>query len=269
MNGDDLRENMLLRHCIYSTVLAVIVFVGAGRAQVKPTRKDVLAHRLPRVDWIRTPTGSGFRGLFLRIGIDRQGHVTSAEVTEGPSEFRHAASKLAMTWRYKPFEQGGTPHAAMFTDFISILPLEKPARPGVTFPAIHDWASLKITLKRTSCFGDCPAYQVQILGSGDVHFQASLPTAMDQHGRVSRRELERLLTAFRTANYYGLEMQYRMNSSDLPTSITSISIDGKSMSVEDYGGLQVGMPTTVRDLESVIDEVAGTSKWLPSSDISW
>src|SRR5262249_2777849 len=44
----------------------------------------------------------------------------------------------------------------------------------------------------------------------------------------------------------------------------SISIDGRKKSIVDYGygGRFVGMPTAVADLESEIDRVAGTPKWL-------
>ncbi|MGA8025667.1 MAG: DUF6438 domain-containing protein [Bryobacteraceae bacterium] len=212
-------------------------------------------HRLPRVGWIRTPNGGGFRGIVLQIAVDQDGTVTSAQVTEGPDEFREAALTLA-----KPFERNGKPAAVVFTDYISLLPPERPARMDVPFPTVHDWASLRITLKRTRCYGSCPAYQLQIDGKGNVLFQASFPRQTEEHENLSREELERLLDAFRTANYFGLDREYRVNATDLPACFTSISIDGQSMSVTDYGGLQVGMPTSVRDLESAIDEIAGTNK---------
>lgn len=145
----------------------------SGETQASPSRQQVFAHRLPRVDWIRSPTGGGFNGLVLQISVDGQGTVTSAEVTEGPSEFREEAPKLARSWKYKPFEQNRTPQAVVFTDFVSILPPERPADLSVAFPAVHDWAGVRITLKRTPCYGDCPGYELQILGNGDVFFQGS------------------------------------------------------------------------------------------------
>lgn len=78
--------------------------------------------------------------------------------------------------------------------------------------------------------------------------------------------LERLLDAFRTAHYFELDRECIKNDKDLPACITSISIDGQSVSLTDYGGLQVGMPTSVRDLESAIDQIAGTSKWLHAEE---
>ena len=74
------------------------------------------------------------------------------------------------------------------------------------------------------------------------------------------------IEAFRAARYYGLDHEYKMAATDLSPCLTSISIDGHSMSVLDYGGLQVGMPTSVRDLEFAIDEVAGTRTWLRAGE---
>lgn len=260
---------MLHSKTIYITAVSALVLVGIhvkGKHGTEPSRRQVFDHRLPRVDWIRTPGGGEFRGLVLRIAVDEHGAVTSAEVTEGPKEFREAALTLAKTWKYKPFQQAGKPQAAIFTDYISLLPPERPARMNVPFPAVHDWTTMRITLKRTRCYGGCPAYELQISGNGDVLFEGSFPGKLEQHGKLSRVELERLLDAFRTAHYYGLDREYIVNVTDLPAYITSISIDGQSMSVTDYGGLQVGMPTSVADLESAIDQIAGTSKWLHAEE---
>jgi hypothetical protein len=50
-----------------------------------------------------------------------------------------------------------------------------------------------------------------------------------------------------------LDSEYRIAASDLPTCITSISIDEHSMPVLDYGGQQVGMPVSVREVEQAIE----------------
>jgi hypothetical protein len=92
------------------------------------------------------------------------------------------------------------------------------------------------------------------------------PKKSEQNGRVSREEVKKLVDAFRAAHYYGLDPKYRMMAEDWSACFTSISIDGHSMSVTDYGGLQVGMPTSVRDLEFAIDEIAGTRKWLREAE---
>jgi hypothetical protein len=121
-------------------------------------------------------------------------------------------------------------------------------------------------MKRTRCFGGCPAYELQIQGTGDVLFKSTFPVEAEHHEKLSREELRKLVDAFRSANYYSLEPRqgYEIGAVDLPACVTSISIDGRSMSVIDYSGLQVGMPTSVRDLELAIAEIVEIRRWLPS-----
>jgi TonB family protein len=201
----------------------------------------------------------GFQGLVLRIEVDRTGSVTSAKVTEGTEEFRAAAVAMARKWRYKPFVRDGRAVPAAFTDIIMIRPPESPVRTNKAFPTVQNWGSVKIVLKRTPCFGRCPVYDVEIDGHGNVTFNGSVG---ERHRHISRETLEGLLEVFRKANYFSLDSAYRIGATALPTYITSISIDGHSMSVLDYGGLQVGMPVSVREVEQAIDEAAGTNDWL-------
>jgi hypothetical protein len=48
----------------------------------------------------------------------------------------------------------------------------------------------------------------------------------------------------------------------LPTFTVSLTRNGQTKTVVDYGGPSVGMPRTVRDLQAEIDRVAGTAQWV-------
>jgi hypothetical protein len=246
--------------------LLALLFARANFANAQPpidvAQHEAKAHRISSVNWIRKPGTEGFQGLWLRISVGEKGAVTAAEVTSGPEELRAAAIALAKTWRYKPFERSGQPVPAIVTDVISILPPERPYSASTLFPVVRNWASVKITLKRTRCYGPCPAYEVQIDGNGDVVFNETFPQESTRRRHISRAELEGLLEFFRKSNYFSLDPEYHMLATDLPTYITSISIDGQFMSVRDYAGLHVGMPASVRDVEDAIDEIAGTHEWL-------
>lgn len=221
--------------------------------------REVSAHRLSRVNFVRTPGAGFFQGLSLQIEVDKSGGVIAVKATQGPEELREAAVALARTWRYKPFERDGQAATATFTDYISILPPERTLSAGALFPVVQDWASVKITLKRTESNGPGPNYQVQIDGHGDVLFNGA---GGERRRHISREALEGLLDVFGKANYFSLDRVYSIAASDLQTCVTSISIDGQSMSVSDYGGMQVGMPASVRDVEEAIDEAAGTRDWV-------
>jgi ankyrin repeat protein len=129
---------------------------------------------------------------------------------------------------------------------------------------VKDLASAKITLKRTACFGTCPSYQVEVDGSGTVVFHGGdfvlVPGRHTAH--VPEASVRDLLEAFKRANYFSAKDSYTAYVTDVPTYITSISIDGQSKKVIDYAGTEAGMPDSIHTLEEKIDEVAGTGRWL-------
>jgi Domain of unknown function (DUF6438) len=96
---------------------------------------------------------------------------------------------------------------------------------------------VKTTLARSRCFGPCPAYEVEIDGDGSVLFTETYPVSAQHRASISRDTLERLLEIFQKADYFSLSRDYMFPVTDLPDYRTSISIDGKTMSVHDYGGL--------------------------------
>ncbi len=140
------------------------------------------------------------------------------------------------------------------------------ARPvhRVRFPAIHDWSTLKISLRRTMCFGACPSYLVEIAGDGTVswHGERNVATIGDVTATIPKKDVRALYAAFRKADFFWLFDSYHAPITDLPTYTVAISIDGHSMSVADYAGRSVGMPKAVADLEQLIDKTANTERWI-------
>jgi hypothetical protein len=244
--------------------LAAIVGVCPLIAQdgMQISWREELSHRLTGDHFIRADNPPMPHVVGVRVSVDETGAVTHAEATDGPEEFRVAAVTLAKTWTYQPFEKDGHAAAVTFASSVSLLPPEKAPCGHAAFPEIHDWKSVTIKLTRTRCFGTCAAYELEIDGNGNVVFEGEYPVSAERRGFVSQAALEGLVDKFRTANYFSLCPSYRLGATDLPAFTTSISIDGKSMSVQDYGGFQVGMPVSVREIEDAIDEAAGTSKWL-------
>lgn len=137
----------------------------------------------------------------------------------------------------------------------------------VPFPEINDWKSLKITLRRTTCFGACPNYLVEIFGDGTVVYTGYSLVAVEgeQRGHISQDGVKELVDLFRRADYFSLNDKYYANASDGPTYTTSISFDAHSKTVVDYFGALMHMPHTVTDLEEGIDRIAETAKWVKSS----
>lgn len=139
------------------------------------------------------------------------------------------------------------------------------------FPEIKDWKTLRIRLKRTECFGACPAYTVEVRGDTDqVEFDGAGGTLVmgHHHGSISKADLQKLVAAFQRADYFSLKDRYEYLVTDNPTYRTSIEFDGLKKSVLDYVGLEAGMPEVVRELEDSIDEIIGTEKWIKGNTLT-
>lgn len=134
----------------------------------------------------------------------------------------------------------------------------------IAFPRIHDWSTLKISLRRTMCFGACPSYSVEITGDGTVswHGERNVAFVGDTTATVPHRDVTALYRAFRRADFFWLYDSYHAPITDLPTYTVTISYDGNTKSVADYAGTAAGMPHVVSDLEQMIDKTAGTARWI-------
>lgn len=132
--------------------------------------------------------------------------------------------------------------------------------PGPLPPA----ANATITLTRGVCFGFCPDYSVTISGDGAVTYTGRrfVNVTGEQHATIERAQVQALLTEFDRVNFTSLRDAYRANVTDLPTYTVSLTRNGQTKTVVDYGGLSAGMPQSVRNLQNEIDRVANTGRWV-------
>ncbi len=129
---------------------------------------------------------------------------------------------------------------------------------------------LAITLERTTCFGTCPAYKITIKANGSVEFVGDRFVRLTgtQHSTIDPGKLEHLLQAFLDIGYFNLQNTYRVikhpdgtetsEPGDLPTTYTSLRLNGRYKKVEDH----LGAPQELRDLEKKIDEVTNSKRWI-------
>lgn len=134
----------------------------------------------------------------------------------------------------------------------------------VEAPANETGGPVEITMTRTVCFGYCPAYTVTITGDGEVTYvgRQFVNVTGEQHATIPSADVARLVQRFDEIGFDSLRDAYRANITDLPTTTISISRDGRQKTVVDYGGTRVGLPQEVRALQSEIDRVAGTDRWV-------
>lgn len=229
-------------------------------------------HRLTSIEPVRVSSRGQihiYSSIRIQVVVDQEGNVVSAtplpdQEESSRKELYPAALAQAKTWKYRPFEQDGKPVKATFEEYVRILPPEELPKIHVPFPAIQNLKSLQITLQRTGCFGTCPAYTVEIHGDGTVLYRGNnYVLVMGEHrDQISKDSVSQLVDAFRKADYFSLRNQYFYSVTDNPTYKTSIAFDGHEKSVVDYVGEEAGMPHAVEELETLIDQVAGTSKWV-------
>ena len=123
---------------------------------------------------------------------------------------------------------------------------------------------LEIRLARGACFGFCPVYTVTITGEGAVRYEGRnhVDAVGVRTATIPAADVARLVARFDEVGFDRLQDAYRSQATDLPTFTISITRNGHTKTVVDYGGVSAGMPRAVRDLEDEIDRVAGTAQWV-------
>ena len=79
-----------------------------------------------------------------------------------------------------------------------------------------------------------------------------------QTSTIPQEDVRELVKHFYDIGYFSLEDEYAAQVTDLPTTTTSISIDGRFKKIVDY----YGAPEKLRQLENKIDEIANSEVWV-------
>jgi hypothetical protein len=120
-------------------------------------------------------------------------------------------------------------------------------------------------MERTPCFGFCPDYSLTIFGNGTVIYEGRnfVETTGQKVTTISREDVRMLVNEFYEIDYFSLKDEYTDQVTDLPTTTTSIRIDGRFKQVVDY----YGAPEHLRNLEDTIDDVTKSYVWIGAGRI--
>ena len=220
--------------------------------------------------FIRVNTEREFSYIIFEVVVDPAGAVVSAQpldqsVKVPPDALRQAESAVRGL-RYSPFEREGHAVAAKFIEYVHLFPPELDPFRHVPFPRVKDWKSVKITLQRNACYGNCPWYSVEVHGDGSVFYEGKGHVAVTGHhrGRVPQDKVLELVKVFERTDYYSRLDQYSPCLSDPPTQVTSIEIDGWRKQVFTCDGAVEDIPIAVSELELAIDRLSGSGRWTRS-----
>jgi len=227
----------------------------AYRHELKPHR-----HTIPVQD---------FRGSDDQIGlvliVSPAGGVVSAGANGDAStrSYWPRVKEEVLAWKFKPFTVDGKPVAAKVEEYVDLVPPERLPTTHVTPPTLRPDSKVSITLRRTVCYGRCPAYTVTVSTSGIVFDgDAYVATKGKRTASVDPDAVRKLAARFIAADFYSMDSKYAASVTDNPTYILSITVDGHKKEVEDYVGQRVGMPAVVVDLEDAVDDMAQSLRWI-------
>ena len=258
-----------------ATVVCLATLNSTAQQQPVPIEHaDLWGHYIRPLRMIHSPDAEARQfdaAVVLEVIVSVGGNVESALAIDGPKKFFSEAEAIERDRQFKSFEQDGIAVRALIKDWVQIVPPEQWAKKQVPFPELKDLSTLRMSLRRTSCFGDCPAYSVEVRGDGDIVYRGerSVLITGEHHARISRQEVAKLLDAFRNADYFSLKDGYSQFVTDVPSFTTAIEFDGHKKSVGDHVGAGAGMPDIVTELEDKIDELAGTEMWLKETPQTW
>lgn len=136
-----------------------------------------------------------------------------------------------------------------------------------------DLKTLAITLERTGCYGNCPAYTVTIYGDGKVTYVGTnyVKTKGQREGRIDAAALRALLGEFARTKFLSLAADYSGKNcscrqcTDMPAATTELKTNNISRRVDHYYGCTCA-PKALFELESAIDKAVNSEQW--TGDVS-
>jgi len=133
---------------------------------------------------------------------------------------------------------------------------------------VEAWESVSISLSRSSCFGACPSYIVEIKGDGTVNYcgRNFVKEIGIRESRIAEANVKALFRKFKNAGFRSLDEVYRAPVTDLPSSDLRLAYDGDVKTVHDYGGAMIDMPAVVTLLQDAVDKNANTAQWIGKAD---
>jgi len=167
--------------------------LSGAEEPVHVDRWELAQHRM-KWSAIRSPEATKLEVVTMDVEVDPQGRVTAVTalppyILRSPqpirmSPFAEQAIAEMRSRTYLPFLQNGKATPATFQDYVFFLPPERLRSVHRSFPEIHDWSTLRIGLKRGTCFGSCPAYELEIRGDGTVRYKGQAHVAVTANTKV-------------------------------------------------------------------------------------
>jgi hypothetical protein len=122
----------------------------------------------------------------------------------------------------------------------------------------------EVKLERSECYGTCPSYSVSVNQDGEVDYVGKkfVKFIGTKKYTITEEDAVALARDFLELRDTGVKDEYRNSVTDMPTYRVSMRIDDFTRSIVDYDGYQVGMPTSVSQLQIRMDELTRSYQFL-------
>lgn len=115
------------------------------------------------------------------------------------------------------------------------------------------------SIKKTFCYGKCPVYEMSIFSDGKVvlNGKANIDMIGEWVLKISEADLAAFVKMAEDINYMELEEKYDSPVTDLPSTTTSIVIDGKRKEVY----RRANYPERILKFEALFTELLERKGW--------
>lgn len=140
---------------------------------------------------------------------------------------------------------------------------DKPVKDELLFEEKHD-PYVVVYIKRTSCFGNCPAYEAKIFSNGKVSYYGQ--SNVEKRGNfTSSVELDKINLLVKKAfdiQYFLLDDQYpdpSIHITDAPTTFTSIVCKGHNKSIANKFDGPLKLIDFEKEIDNLLNSITYTS----------
>lgn len=130
-------------------------------------------------------------------------------------------------------------------------------------PVAAQDGEIAVTLERGVCFGTCPAYSITIYTDGTVVYKGDRFVAAEGTRTLTLEPevVAKLVAEIANLGYFEWADEYtEMTVTDLPTIITSVTLNGETKQITRYAG-DSSAPLALPYIETWIDLVTTSAQW--------
>jgi hypothetical protein len=133
--------------------------------------------------------------------------------------------------------------------------------PNNTLIEVIEGDSLFASISRSACYGRCPTYKLYIYFDGTVILDGIrfMEPIGKYSSKVSKEEIQAFIDKANEIEFMKMDDKYDSAITDIPSTTTSIVIDGVRKEVL----RRQGYPQTILLLEQLFDELLTTKEWTP------